>query len=102
MGVAYIPLLRGNVHSGVIIVLQEAETIENVHDKSDRWELHINASTRFSGYVLFKCQVDVVTHFQLRGNEKSSHHLNQHPRAAWSGYIHCSLPLIQCDHTPKV
>ena len=41
----YLPLLWGNVSTRQVIILQEAEAVEDVHHKSDWRKLHIDSAT---------------------------------------------------------
>lgn len=62
---AYVPFLRGCVYTRAIVVLQETETVEDVHHEPDGWEFHVNSTPRLGSIVLLKGQVHVVTQLQL-------------------------------------
>lgn len=62
----YVPLLRCEIDSRIVIVLEETEAVENVHYKSDWGEIHIYPSPRLRGSVAFECHIHMVTYFQLK------------------------------------
>ncbi len=62
---ADLPILRWNITSIVVVVLQKTQTIEYVHHKSDWWKLHVDPSTRLSGFVVDEGYVCVGTDLKL-------------------------------------
>lgn len=61
----YLPVLRGNIMSTLIVVLEETETIENVDDESDWREFDVDPSSRLPSIVVGKGHLSTWGKLQL-------------------------------------
>ena len=63
---AYSPVLWRTVNPTTIIVLQEAESVENVHHKANRWKLHIDPTAGLGGSVVVEGHIQSRAYLQLQ------------------------------------